>query len=830
MWSILFDLRSSFRGFCKTPAFTLTLIALMALGIGSTTTIFTVLNSVVLNPLPVKEPGRLVTFSAPAPPGGDRLEWWSETQVFQSLCEYRAGGVNLADGELPTRVSAAVVSPSFFTVFEVTPQIGQIFVGEETAAGNPRMAVISQRLWMNHFGQEPFIIGRSIQVSGNPHLIVGVMPDGFTYPGRTDLWMPLTRGVSAIELGGDEQFALAPSLRSTMVGRLRQDISFEQCRAQLMVQFERLKEVSARAGMNAGSGFQVLFLQDALVKDFRLAWWVLFGSVLFLLLIACSNVTNLLLARAVSKRKEVAIRICLGANPQRIFRQHLTESVALALIGGLLGVVLAYWGIELLRATAPLNIPQLAEAQLNLYVLGFTLAVSIFVGAIVGAAPTLQALSTDYATGLKDGGNQSPSRLHKLTRNLLVVFQIALSLMLVTGAGLMAKSFFGLTDLSPGFDAQNVLTMSVTLPRVGYFEPELQKPDQTAQKSLVDAPPSLSPETVGKRYRAATFHLQLLEKINQLPGVIAAGGSTQLPLNSTSAMSMWLDSPGTNGAEATFYTVTGDYFQALGIPLINGRYFTEQDSETAPKVTIINESLANHLWEGRNPLGQTLTIGGENAPREIIGVVRDSKQKSVTQPPEPQVYIPYLQSLGGRQPPLDMALVVKTRGNPQTLIDSLRSQVASLDAGLPIFRVRTMSEVLSASIADYQFRSLILSLFALLAIALAGTGVYGGIAYSVSTRRQEIGIRMALGATPSVIMRGILKEGAWLAISGILIGLAASVVLNRLIASLLYGVNPLDPMTLVYAVAILLATALSACSLPAWFASKIAPIQSLRHE
>lgn len=829
MQTVLFNLRSSIRGFLKSPIFTITLLLLIALGIGATTTIFTIVNSVILNPLPVKEPERLVTFFAPAPPGNDRLGWWGENEIFSSLCEYRAGGINLTDGEFPVRVSAAAVSPSFFSVFELTPQLGRSFAVDESSASHQRLAIISNRLWANVYGREQGIIGHDIQLSGIPHLIVGVMPDGFAYPGHTDIWLPLVRGASAVELGNDEQFDLAPSLRNTMVGRLRQDVSFEQCRAQLALQFERLKEISMRAGVNAGSGFQVLPLQDALVKDFRLAWWVLFGSVVFLLLIACSNVTNLLLVRAFARRREVALRLCLGASPGRVFRELLTESVLLSLVGGLFGVALAFWGVDLIRASAPLNIPQLSEAKINGYVLCCALAVSLIVGVVVGTAPALQALSIDLVKGLKDGGIRSSNALHKFTRNSIVVFQIALSLVLVIGAGLMARSFFGLTSLAPGFDSQNVLTMTISLPRSEYFEPENQKPSQPDLKNQNTTHKQM-PKNADKRYRAATFHLDLIGKVNQLPGVVAAGGVSQLPLNSTSAISMWLDSPGTNGSQATFYTVTGDYFEALGISLMNGRYFTEQDGETSPKVMIINQSLAQFLWEGESPLGRTVTIGGEKEPREVIGVVKDVKQKGLIKDTEPQFYIPYLQALGGKQPPLDMTIVVKSTADSQTLVGPFRSQVASLNKDLPIFRVRTMSDVLSESIADFRFRSVVLSLFALLAISLAGTGVYGVIAYSVSTRNQEIGIRMSLGATPSTIIRMILKEGAILAVSGAVIGVAASFATNRFIASLLYGVKPSDPWTLFYAVAILLTAAFVACALPAWIAGKVEPVQALRQE
>jgi ABC-type antimicrobial peptide transport system permease subunit len=827
------DLRFAIRSLRKIPLFALTLIAILSLGIGGTTTIFTILYGVILNPLPVKEPGRLVYFLAPGPPEGSRVEWWSENETFESLCEYRAGGVNLTHGDLPVRVSAAAVSYGFFSVFGVAAKIGQQFTVDDEKQGNSRLAILSDRLWSKNYGRDSAIIGRNIILNGEAFLVAGVMPAGFDYPGHTDIWLPLLNGTGTISLGDDEQFDLPMAMRQTMVGRLRQGVSLEQCRAEVNLRFEALRELSAKAGRNVGSGGRVIPLQETIVKEFRPAIWALFASVIFLLLIACSNVTNLLLTRAASRQKEIAIRLCLGASPLRIFRQMLTESISLALLSGLLGIALAYLGVELIRATAPLNIPRLADVHINLYALGFTLFISLLVGIMVGIAPSLQSLSRNFTTALKDGSIRSSGGVRKFTRQAIVVFEIATSLVMVIGAGLMMKSFDNLTNITPGFDTQNILTMTVSLQNSKYFDtakPALRQKGNETAKDKITTQADLSKTNATKRSRVIDFHHNLAESIKQVSGVVAVGGVTQLPLNNASGMSLWLDAPGTSGAMAFSYSTLGDYFEVMGIPLVRGRYFDDQDTDSSKKVVIINESLANKLWEGENPIGRILTVPPNKEPREIVGIVRDVKQLDLIQPMNSQFYLPCEQPMGNGQPALNVVLVIRTSVPPQTLVNTLRGQVASLDRELPVFRVRTMKEVLTESIAAYRFRGVLMSLFAILAITLAVTGVYGVVSYSVSKRTHEIGIRMSLGANPANILRMILREGTVLAVSGVIIGVAVSLAINRFISGLLYGVSPFDFATLMYSAAILVVGALIASALPAWMASKIDPSNALRHE
>ncbi|MEO0250005.1 MAG: ABC transporter permease, partial [candidate division WOR-3 bacterium] len=508
MQPVFQDLRYGFRTFARNRRFSLTLMLVLALGIGGTTAMFTLLYGVVLQPLPFKDADRLVRVVAVPTPEGDSLVWWSQSQAFASLCEYRSGGINLTEGDWPTRVSAAVVSANFFSVFEVSPQLGRPFIAEDERPGHNRIAILSDHLWTQNFGRDPNISGRSITLNSIAHTIIGVMPAGFGYPGRTAVWVPRAVGGASLELGEDDQADLPLGLRNAMVGRLGAGVTLARAQSDLQVLFARLKETYAKSGVNYGDAVtRVVPLQQELVGAFRSALLALFAGVGFLLLIACANAANLLLVRGAARQKEIAIRLSLGASSSRIVRQVLSEAVLLTTISGSLGTLLAYGVVETIRKLGPRDIPRLAEIRLDPIALSFALGMSLLVGVAVGLAPALQTLRLKLTEALKEQGATSIGGGFRRIRQATVIAQVALSLVLLMGAGLTLQSFFRLTNVTPGFDATGVMTMDISLPAVKYGEP-LQPADVGEQlqekpgKPASDEANPLALKTVARRSRA----------------------------------------------------------------------------------------------------------------------------------------------------------------------------------------------------------------------------------------------------------------------------------------------------------------------------------------
>jgi putative ABC transport system permease protein len=832
------DWRYALRIFGRDPG-SVTLTLVLALGIGATTAMFTVLYGVILQPLPFKNPHRLVVIGAPAPPTGDSLAWWGQSHDLVNLCSYRSGGLNLTGANLSLRVPAAIVSTDFFAVFGVRPRLGRPFVADDETRSDHRIAIISDRLWAQNLGRDPGVIEKSITLNGVVYSIVGVMDPDFVYPGHTDIWVPRTPKGTTLDLGGDNQADLPSPLSNTMIGRLRTDVSLTEAHANLRALFERLQETYAQSQVHFGSGVQMTLLQDALVGTSRPSLWLLFAGVGCLLLIACTNAVNLMLASAATRQKEIAVRLCLGANPLRVMRQFVTEAVFLSLVSGTAGVFLAYWGVEIIRALGPSDMPRLMEIRFDAVIFAFALCLSVLVGVVVGAAPGLQAFSTNLVNALKKEGSRTSGGFRRRMRNIAVTAEIALALVLVVGAGLAIKSFFRVTNVAPGFEPKKVVTMSITLPAAKYGQPQ-RTPDIQQKHEQIAAgrrsengilAKTLPSEVTNKRtYLAADFHQRLLASIESLPGIVAASCITQLPLNGASARKLWVGIPGTQGGLALFFSVSANYFRAMGIPVLNGRSFTKDDIENAPKVVLINETLARLFWGETNPIGQSLQVADESVAREIVGVVGDVKYTGLSRGTEPQFYLPYPQPLAGRQLPLDMILVVRASDDAKTLVSTLREQVASIDEYLPVFRERTMEEVLSESTSVYRFRGVLLGSLALLALGLAVAGVYAVVAHSVASRKREIGIRMSLGAQPQDILLMILREGVLLAFTGVIIGTAAALALNRFISSLLYGISPTDIVTLTWSAFTLIAAALIACLIPALRSSRIEPATVLRYE
>ncbi|MBO0798335.1 MAG: ABC transporter permease, partial [Blastocatellia bacterium] len=735
--------------------------------------------------------------------------------------------VNLTEGELPVRALGASVSAGFFSVLGVSPQLGRTFTTEEEQSGNNRVAILSEGLWAQNYSRDQHIIGRTITLNGLAHTIVGVMPPSFNFPGRTDVWVPEEESGRSMFMGEDDQRDLPSSLRDQLIGRLRPGISLQQAQAQLTLLFNRYKKISERAGLNLGIGVRVLPLHDMLVGQVRHAFWMLFAGVGFLLLVACANAANLLIARGVTRQKEIALRLSLGAGPGRIVQQLLTESLLFAFLSGALGVLLSFWGVDFIRAFGPSDVPRLAAVRVNLITLGFALAVSFLVGVLVGLAPALQAWSIRLSEVFKEEGSRSASGFRRRARAAIVIAEVALTLALAVGAGLTIRSFFSLMSVAPGFDPQNVVTMNIALPNAKYGSPNaIAAGSGTRHGAAQTAVPQATP--TGSN--TAEFYRRLLEETEHLPGVMAVGSVTQLPLGNLEAVSLSLKFPGPKYRLGLYYITAGNYFRALGIRLVHGRTFREKDTESAAKVVIINETLARLQWGDQNPIGQKLIIEGESGVREIVGVVGDTKQLDLIRTDKPQFYLPYHQPYRGSQIPKNLTLVVRTRTDPNLVINSLRSLVASIDRDLPVFRVHTMEEVIADSTAAYRFRGFLFGLFALLALLLSVIGVYGVVAYSVNTRTREIGIRLALGAEPRDILLMVFREGFILAISGVSLGIAGSIWLSRVITSLLYGVSATDPWTLTASALVLVACTLLSCTLPALVASRVDPAIALRRE
>lgn len=815
------DIRYSLRAIRRNLVFSLTLIFVLALGIGGATSIFTVVYGVLLRPLPFPDPDQLILIvGATAPPGNDRVSWWEQCQVLDSVCLYSTGGVNLNVGDSTVRTNAAVVSASFFKVFGAQPQLGRAFGSDDERSGYNRVAIVSNGFWEHRFNRAPDIIGKMVTLNGIQHTIIGVMPDGFGYPGRSDVWTPRAGDMaysSNLDVGDNQQEQPDMSLSfrmDVMVGRLKSGVDLRQGHEQLKLRFNQTAELERKAGLGVGDGINVIPFHEALVGNFRQSLLMLFAGVAFLMLIACANAATLMLSRAVSRQKEIAMRLCLGASRFRIVRLLLTESALLSFFGGVAGVILAYWLVELFRFIGPRTMPRLADVQVNLVVLVFTMIASICVGVIVGLVPASQAFSIELTRALKEEGTRSISGARRRVRQTLVVIEIALAFILLVGAGLSIKSLLQVNAISPGFNPEKVLTLNLSLPASRYRKTaEAQEHHPASSSGLA---------------RASFFYKQLFESLRNLPGVKSVGGVDQLPLGIRSRRSRWVDVPGSSGAVVPFLNIMGDFFQAMEIPVTRGRAINSNDTEASPKVVVVNEAFAKTFWGNGNPIGQTIELDGEVAPREVIGVVGDIKLVGLTGKISPQVYLSYQQPYRAGQPPLTVSLVVRTDMSPAFIIDPLRKAIMSVDPTLPIFQIKTMEEVVNNSTADFRFRGFLMGSFALIAILMAVVGVYGVVAYAVRARTHEIGVRMALGATPPSIMIMMMSDGVRLALAGLALGVPASLWLSGFIASVSYGVNPTDSLLLALSALLVMAGTLLACLIPALSASRITPVEALR--
>ena len=802
------DLRYGARMLLKRPAFTSMAVLTLALGIGANSAIFSVVNAVLLRPLPYPEPERLVMAFLTNPAQGqtrsslgmaDFLAVRERNQSFEHVTAFSFGALTFTGGERPEQVSGAWVSADFFATLRVTPARGRAYQAEDERPESARVVVIGHSFWQQRLAAEPEVIGKTINLDSTPYTIIGVMPESFHFAltPEAELWP-----VRVIRPPRSR-----PPYFNRCLGRLKPGVTEQQAQADLSAiaaQVQRQFPDSPYSAMTTRP------LMTSMVGEVRRALLVILGAVAFVLLIAAANVANLQLARAASREREMAVRRALGANRWRIVRQLLTESLMLAALGGAVGLLLALWGIDLFRTFGPANLPRLQEVNLDGRVLSFTLLAALLSSLIFGLAPALQSSRADLNESLKEGGRAgTESHGRKRLRGLLVIAEVALTLVLLVGAGLLLKSFLRLQEVNPGFQPDHLLTAQISLPPARYAE------DQ----------------------KIIAFHQELINRMKSLPGVQAVGMSMSLPPNQLQISNPFgIEgrplAPGQTRPLAEEMTISPDYFTALGVPLLRGRFFTDAEKAGAPEVLIINEAMARRFFPNEDPVGKRLQTGdpNPNKPWEtIVGVVGNVKYTGLKAEESPTLYAPYT-TPDWVSWSRSMYLVVRTADEPLGLSSALRQQVRALDPNLPVVKLKTMEQVIHESVTEPRFRTSLLGLFATVALLLATIGIYGVISYAVTERMHELGIRMALGAQPGDVLRLVIGQGMKLALGGVAIGLAASFALTRLMKTLLFGVSATDPLTFAVIAVLLTGVALLACWIPARRATQVDPMIALRTE
>ncbi len=805
------DVRYAARMLMKNPGFTFVAVISLALGIGANTTIFSVVNALLLKSLPYNDPERIILVWGDTTAqdnhrnqvsATDVADWRNENGVFEEIATYSNwGAIFSGAGGEPERIPAMQVGDGYFRVMKAAPLLGRTFLPEEQEDGKDFVIVLGYGLWQRRFGGAPDIVGKAVSLSGKPYTIVGVMPADFrSLP--SNLIEPQAEYYRPVAEKYDEKERSSRHLRA--VARLKSGVSLEQAQSELNVIARRL--ALAHPTDNNGYGVHLVSLAEDTIGGLRPTLLALFGAVIFVLLIACANVGNLLLARTAARQKELAIRAALGAGRVRLVRQLLTESVLLALVGGGIGLVLALWGTSFVESIGSHVTPLLSGIKMDSRVLGFTVMISIVAGIFFGLAPALRVSKPELSESLKDGGRSAGagSGRNRL-RGALVVSEIAMALVLLICAGLLLKSVMRLRDVNPGFNSENLMTMNVALPGARYPKPQDR----------------------------AAFYNNLAERVEALPGVQAAGVTSVLPLSSNfDGRGLAVeDHPKPRGEEISvdLYIASPGYLRAMSIPALQGRALTQQDADTSLPVALINETMAKELWAHEDPLGKRIKFPGsvDNPQpwRTVVGVVSDVRQYGLDKKAPMQIYIPESQ-----YPTSLMTLVVHTSTDPKGLIAPVRNAVRTIDKEQAVYDIATMEQLLSDSISLRRFLMLLLIVFAGLALALAAIGIYGVMAYTVTQRTHEIGVRLTLGAQTFDVLRLIVGHGMMLALGGIALGLISALAVTRLMASLLYGVSALDPIVFAGVSLLLSAIALMACYIPARRATKVDPMIALRHE
>jgi putative ABC transport system permease protein len=813
---LLQDIRYGARMLRKNPAFTTIAALTLALGIGANTAMFSVVNAVVLRPLPYKDPERLVLIKERIPMGGpssipvcapDVIRFQRQNQVFDSVAAFRYRQADLSGGAEPERVLSDRVNANLFSTLGVQPVIGRTFTAEEDQPDH-QLAILSYALWARRFGLSHEVIGKTVMLDRVPYKVIGVMPRNFIFPFRAlnqgkeaDLFVPMA-------FTKDELADEGENFNYSVVARLKPGVTLARANADVeAIAYHILQTYPAQFRDSVTLDAVVLPLSDQVVGKVRPLLFLLLGAVGFVLLIACANIANLFLTRAAGRQKEIAVRLALGAGRLRLFRQLAAESMMLALLGAGVGLILAIWMMQGLVGLMPVNIPRVHNIGLDLPVLAFTLMLAALTGLVFGVVPTIAASHTNLNTALREGGRsatQGPK--HRWLRASLVVCEVALSMVLLVGAGLLLRSFERVIETNPGFEPDRVLTASLYLPSAKYNEDN----------------------------QVRNFYRDLIERLEHMPGAKSAGASTDLPLeggwNHVFTPEGYLPPPGANLNLSYHSIILGNYLQTMGIPLVRGRYFNEQDKIDSTPVLIVSESLARRFWPNQDPIGKRLKWGpaaSNSSWLTIVGVVPDVKQGALDAETLPHTFEPYAQHHGG---PSSLNIAIRAVGDPGSLASALHAAVWGIDRQLAVAQLRTMDQVVSESTAPRRFNLFLLSAFAALAMVLAAIGIYGVIANSVAQRTHEIGIRMALGARPVDVLRLVLGQGLRLTLLGVGIGIVGALGLTHFLTSLLFGVKPTDPATFLGVTVALVLVALLASYLPARRATKVDPMVALRYE
>jgi putative ABC transport system permease protein len=802
METLLRDIRYGTRSLLKRPGFTAIALIALALGIGANTAIFSLVNAVLLRPLPFADPDRLVWVFGNIRNGGNRasvspldfLDYRQQNTTFEEFAAQFSFPIalNLTGNGEPERLSAAAVTGNYFQALGTKAALGRTFHLEDENPGHEQVAVLSYGLWQKRFAGDPNIVSKTVMLDGKKVEVIGVMPQDFNFPQASELWIPINFDFSP-EMKQRKAHFMRP------IGKLKPGVTLAQAQADTDAIARRLEEQFPDS--NAGWNLRLVSLREQLVGNTRPTLLLLFGAVGFVLLIACANVANLLLVRAATREREIALRTALGAGRFRIVRQMITESVLLSLVGGTLGALLAIWGVDLLVTLSAGSLPATAHVRIDATVLVFTFLVSVVTGILFGLAPALRTMKLNLSESLKEGGRTgSEGGRRNRTRSMLVVAESAIAVVLLIGAGLLIRSLIQLQNQNPGFDAHNVLTMRVDLSRQKYSTPD----------------------------KAANFFTQLESRLGGLPGVENVGFVTELPLSGQpNDMPFTVDgrpAVAINDAfGADWRRVNQQYFNALRIPLLRGRNFTEQEVQQSAKVVVVSELLASQVFPNEEPLGKRLIMAMGKEPWEIIGIVGDVRHRALGSQPYAAMYMPTYQT-GGTN------LVIRTQGDPTNLAAAVRKEVQGIDPDQPLAAVRTMDQWVNRSVAEPRYRTVLLGLFAVLALVLASTGIYGVMSYSVAQRTHEIGVRMALGARRFDVLRLVVRQGMLLVVLGVGVGLAGAMALTRVMSTLLFGVTAKDPVTFVAVATLLTLVAFVACYIPARRATKVDPLVALRYE
>jgi putative ABC transport system permease protein len=802
MDTLLQDLTYALRTLRRTPAFTLAAVACLALGIGANTAIFSVVDGVLLRPLPFKEPGSLVmVWETNRSHGADRnvvspanyLDWRAQNSTFSDIGSYIDWRANLTGVDEPVEVAVSIATASFFQVLGVTPELGRVYTPEEDAPNGPQVVVLSHRLWERRFGARQEAIGARLELNGRPSTVIGVMPPSFGIEGsKAELWTPM-------HLDPSVDYRTRTGRYLTSIARLKPNVTPQRAQADMSAIARRLE--AAHPTFNSAWGANVVPMYEQVVGGVRRALLVLGGVVAFVLLIACANVANLLLARSTARTREVAVRAALGAGRGRMVRQLLTESVVLSALGGAVGLLLAYWGVQVVKALAPRGVPRIASISIDGWTMAFTLVVALVTGLLFGLAPALQAGRGNLQTILREGNRGSTGSGR--ARTVLVAAQVALSLVLLIGAGLMMRSFARLQSVDPGFDPDGVLTGRVQL--------------------------------TGERFRSASvataFFDQLLERIEKVPGVQSAGAINWLPFGGDgSATSYWIEGrpvpPPTSEFVADVRAVDPRYFRTMRIRVERGESFDARANTESPKQVVVNEAFVRVHFPTSNPIGEHVVMPWDDTLRaEIVGVVADTKHAGLDSAARPMIYWAVKQF-----PSSMMTLVVRTNGDPMRLAPAIAREVRALDANQPFADPKPLDAYLSQSVAQRRFSMTLLGVFSGLALVLAALGIYGVLAYSVAQRTREIGVRIALGARESTVASMVVREALGVVGVGLVVGIAGAIALTRVLATLLYDISPTDPLTFAGVTLALGAVAVAASYFPARRAARVDPIVALRQE